>query len=468
MAARETKKGKTWYITFSWVAAPLVLFIGLPLIILDLAGRSALQRQIDALRAVGYPVTFEELEAARPIIPDEENSAIILEALDVQLQALKKAQASNRLLPLLSNTKLPAPGDAYPREMLIAVRAVLEESTDLLAELSPIGDLPRGRLSIFVDHWNAILPTFLSSIRTAVKLIALDAIDRTSRGELEPAMDDAALILNVAGSSAEDPNVLAMLVSISCEALAEQAMERVLTVGVVKDETLARLGERIQSVLELRSPTPAWHGDRLGIVYMIRKFASGNPNAFTPVPGLPAFGSAFKVFRGWRYLEEAKAMALLAPLCESGLSCRELIARGHQLDQDVQALSKRHFLLRTLMPSLSRATVLYARRTADLRTAMVALAAERYRLRHGDWPAELSLLVPEFLDELPVDPFDDQPLRYLRDARGVTIYSFGEDVEDDQGDTFAETGSKRCPQDVGFRLINPELRGFRVIEEEPE
>jgi hypothetical protein len=78
------------------------------------------------------------------------------------------------------------------------------------------------------------------------------------------------------------------------------------------------------------------------------------------------------------------------------------------------------------------------------RCAVAAVAAERYRLRHGAWPAALA---PECLP----DPFDGQPLRYHRLADGIVIYSIGEDRADDGG-RLSDDSSPPAGTDVGVRL----------------
>jgi hypothetical protein len=45
-----------------------------------------------------------------------------------------------------------------------------------------------------------------------------------------------------------------------------------------------------------------------------------------------------------------------------------------------------------------------------VRLAVVALAAERYRLAHKRWPNSLDDLVPDYLSKVPADPFADEPL----------------------------------------------------------
>ncbi len=68
------------------------------------------------------------------------------------------------------------------------------------------------------------------------------------------------------------------------------------------------------------------------------------------------------------------------------------------------------------------------------RTSQTALAVERYRLANrGALPPTLAALVPAQLAAVPLDPFDDQPLRYKRLPKGFVVYSIGADLQDDGG-----------------------------------
>lgn len=49
---------------------------------------------------------------------------------------------------------------------------------------------------------------------------------------------------------------------------------------------------------------------------------------------------------------------------------------------------------------------------AEYRLARSAIAIELYKLKYHKLPEALSDLVPEFLDSVPIDPFDGKPLRY--------------------------------------------------------
>jgi hypothetical protein len=98
------------------------------------------------------------------------------------------------------------------------------------------------------------------------------------------------------------------------------------------------------------------------------------------------------------------------------------------------------------------------RARARLRSAVAALAAERFRRVHGRWPASLEELVPAFLKDVPRDPFDGQILRFRRLSDGVVIYSVGSDRADDGGQVYIDSKINLKPKDSGVRLWDPDQR----------
>ncbi|HOW43469.1 MAG TPA: tetratricopeptide repeat protein [Candidatus Omnitrophota bacterium] len=68
----------------------------------------------------------------------------------------------------------------------------------------------------------------------------------------------------------------------------------------------------------------------------------------------------------------------------------------------------------------------------DLLAAGVALRL--YELERGNPPDQLDTLVPSFLTEIPLDPYNSfKPFRYSRAPRGWIVYSVGPDRKDDRG-----------------------------------
>ena len=83
--------------------------------------------------------------------------------------------------------------------------------------------------------------------------------------------------------------------------------------------------------------------------------------------------------------------------------------------------------------------------------AVLGLSCELHRSAHGDYPDTLTALVPEFLDELPPDPFTGKPFIYRRrpDGEGFIVYSVGSNMTDDGGVSDEAAGKDDIAWEVG-------------------
>src|SRR5262249_28575811 len=74
---------------------------------------------------------------------------------------------------------------------------------------------------------------------------------------------------------------------------------------------------------------------------------------------------------------------------------------------------------------------------------VTAIILKRYQLKNAKLPEKLSDLTPEFLESVPLDPIDGNPLRYHRNDDGTfLLYSVGENGVDDGGNPSLEKGVK--------------------------
>jgi hypothetical protein len=76
---------------------------------------------------------------------------------------------------------------------------------------------------------------------------------------------------------------------------------------------------------------------------------------------------------------------------------------------------------------------------AQMRAARVALAVERYRLANGKLPDAVQELAPNYLDSLPLDPYDGKLIRVRALEKGFVAYSIGKDRKDNGGKANTET-----------------------------
>jgi hypothetical protein len=76
----------------------------------------------------------------------------------------------------------------------------------------------------------------------------------------------------------------------------------------------------------------------------------------------------------------------------------------------------------------------FAGAQSSVNLARVAIALERYRLAHGEYPESLAVLSPQFLPEILHDVINGQPLKYRREPNGqFVLYSVGWNETDDGG-----------------------------------
>lgn len=68
-----------------------------------------------------------------------------------------------------------------------------------------------------------------------------------------------------------------------------------------------------------------------------------------------------------------------------------------------------------------------------MNSVLISIALERYHRENQNWPEKLEDLVPNYLDEIPEDPFDRKPMRYKLQEGKPVVYSVGIDGEDDGG-----------------------------------
>ncbi|MBD3176857.1 MAG: hypothetical protein GF320_16885 [Armatimonadia bacterium] len=70
---------------------------------------------------------------------------------------------------------------------------------------------------------------------------------------------------------------------------------------------------------------------------------------------------------------------------------------------------------------------------AQVASLAVLCGLRLYAMDHGEMPESLDALVPDYLPEMPLDPFTGEPLIYHPPAEGLALYSVGPDGQDDGG-----------------------------------
>lgn len=448
--------------------AVLLVLIGLPWSILELTSRGALDRQIAAMKAAGEPLSLAEYYDRLPPLPDDQNSARIIESLTEELDSISNPKPPPEHLPFFGKGILPAWSDPWHKEMLTAINEFLTTNAELIARIDPIQHLPRGRFHLELkSNPIAILLPNLAPLRTAANVEVLAAINDAAAGKQADALVRCRTILNLSAAVREEPILISSLVSASIDARAVSILERLLAARSAAPELLASLQDLLHDH-DLNSPIPTGlRGERLGQMGIHEFIAERGPQSISNITGRSslALPKGFNwLIAGLFRLSQAKTLELLAPLIDSLNSPKEAMEVVAEFDRKAGSLGPQYIVAKIILPSLTRCVTLWARQLAELRCARTGLAAERFRIATGKWPETLDELAPRYLDAVPLDPFDEEPLRYRVDPDKITIYSIHENKADDGGKIDRSPRWSSPSPDVGFRLLNPELRAFRIEE----
>ena len=404
---------------------------------------------------------FSEIEAARSVVPDAENSALRLIAAGGF--CTRKLQAAMNAVPNLASQR--AVNEPYGPGELAAIRAAVLEGAPALAEARLVAGMPRGRHPVALTK-DVVMTSWrhLGVAKMLGRLLRFDVRARMADGDFEGAAASALAILNAARAIGDEPFGPSQLARGRLLFYAFLAVEDVLTGGELSESTLAAL----QAGLEADADGPpmlltALRGDRAQAALFFDAAANGDADYLVLVTDAPKFWGRF-LFRGPPMrLAEAWALTRSNEVVEAAREPRSVeFYRDWQarLDADVGrmgSLERARAKAATFFPPVGDLAEDLFHMQALRDAAIVLIAAERFRMAVGRWPETYDELRPKYLKHVPLDPFGDGPLRLKRFEDGLAVYSVGANHVDDGG-----TRLRHLPPltflDYGFRLRDPRLR----------
>jgi hypothetical protein len=106
-----------------------------------------------------------------------------------------------------------------------------------------------------------------------------------------------------------------------------------------------------------------------------------------------------------------------------------------------------------------------SRMVAQLSLLITELALRRYHAEYGKPPTQLKALSPQFLRDLPFDPFNGRPLVYRPQGTNWVLYSVGPDGVDHGGVAIARGSSASVH--VGFPFFSDTVPAGDVFYDSP-
>jgi len=257
------------------------------------------------------------------------------------------------------------------------------------------------------------------------RFLALMALLESEDEKHDDAWQTSLTILAAARSFGEEP-LFSMNERQALQTLTVQALERCLAQGKVSDALLAQA--QLALAEEAAQPVLLFtlRGHRAQAHQLMTELEAGKI-------GLDQLGSmapeiTFQLLVAGRTYEQEHAWMLRhfneAVQC-TNLPWVEMLAKMRELEKNRRANAGPLAVYMTI--SFGGYDALESH--LQLVNAMTGIAVERFRLKHGHWPAALEDVVAAgLLDKIPLDAYDGKPLSLRNTTDGVVVSGVGPDL----------------------------------------
>jgi hypothetical protein len=321
------------------------------------------------------------------------------------------------------------------------------------ASQRPYASVPSNYAEDGFDSVSTLLPV-LGELKRCTQLLQLRASAELAGGQTAKALDDVKLLLYLNDSLRTSPFLISHLVRIAIVALGMQPIWYGLAEHEWSDEQLAALETELGKLDFLADYEFAMRGERAFAIAAFenqrrtRESISGSVtlqgNSELVTNKLTLMPSAYfdqneltfaRMHQQWILPLVDTNSRTVSPAALQRAENSVQAGLKHYSPYNVQALM--------LFPAISRAVERFTSIQSSIDLARVACALERYRLAHGEYPETLDALAPQFIEKLPHDIINGQPLHYRRTDDGqFVLYSVGWNETDDGGTVvFLKSGS---------------------------
>lgn len=464
MATAEARSSRFTFFRSRWMrrlAVVLVLLsalVGIAFVYHHFSGDRQLKEALAEADRLDPGWRLHELEAKRrPMPPEGKNGIDQIEAVNAAMPAGTWPQRTKEwvaLEPMLSRQGKEATllNDAQMRQLeaeLAKVGRPLGAALNLV-EFSygraPIDlNVPAEKI-VFFDHIRKTMPM--------ASMLRYDATLRANQKDSSGALLNLRAILAACASIGDEPSHLSQIIRFSLASMVATAWEKVAGLGEFTEADLRVLQEKFLEEWKTPHLLLAWRALRAGNDLMAEQDSPTSMRASLG-PSLDMIGRAKKE---WFILNRVQLRAQYLKMMTEAVEIAKLPP-----DKQTSALQAFEEKCKSSWwpagqqaeDNVNRArTALNT--TARLAAAVTTIAAERFRMANHRWPKNIEELIPKYLGEIPIDPWNGQPMRMKQVDGGLVVYSVGKDQTDGGG----EIGSSEDVRatDVGLRLFDPAKR----------
>lgn len=410
-----------------------------------------LTQKLDVIKAQGYPTSPGELDAwyAEPL-PSQNAATIYGQAFSLmtpQSQTIPWYYSGTSSNIFNRTNPIPPVSRAELASLVTSNQAALQLLHDG-------GELPGARYPINLSAGQNVMLPHLSQLKDAARLLSAEALDHALSDRPKAALDSLITAIRLSHSLSNEPVMISYLVQIATYTLTLNAVENILNRTTIPVELLPSLDAELIRAENSLHLTRALAGERaMNAAFFENPIAAAKGG---PLSTGEAFSASAYKLTGLQYSDFSTYLEFMEKhLHASQLPEAERMEAFRQIEQVLKdRVARGHFRMiftSFMIPSLSKTGERSVTIVAHLRLARLALKLQAYQAEHaGKLPSTL-----DELTDVPLDPFDDKPLRYCQTETGFLIWSIGPDEIDQNGQPRSQNSSEEA-YDILFTVERPQ------------
>ncbi len=379
-----------------------------------------------------YGAITKEINSMLPVrVPESQNACLFYEQASKVLEAKGKLpEWFDNLPPNLAQVQVP------PHIFSAEVSAFVAKNQDALIILHKALSMPYYWYEIKADKCfiESDIPRFIP-YRQMARLLSYSAIAKSDTGNHTAALQDLAAIETISKHVKSYPMLISLMLSIAIDSTRVSSLEYILATSSNLSSSAIKLPVKAH-VASVQETQNVFRFESLGLLQMLSQNGA-NINFFESTYRMPD-DTHFSDYL-WKYildpisnlaysvflypLEIEAQLKTIPEISKQVTSYEELY---HRIDIVNQIKISEGGIL-SIMSITPYVTFFDHIMSNDARNGLadLALAVTAYKSQTGRYPERIEELVPEYIDRLPIDPYDNQPLKLKHIKGGLDLYSIG-------------------------------------------